>query len=243
MQLTGQQRQQYLEQGYTVIRQLISVEEASCVRNRLMDLLEDDCGWPSAHFQVLDPAKFRNDKGGFIPIGVQLPAKRERVFRDIADHPNLQSAMSQLLGGPAKRFTDQALIKHRDISGQSFFHQDSYYWHLAPKQGCNAWIALDEVAVGASALAILPGTHKSWDLAPHEGYYDEPSFHVARSGDAFKRWRIPFNQIDFSGEVLLSMSAGDAAFFTNYTWHRSEPNRSGCHKCAYAIAYQLANDE
>ena len=66
---------------------------------------------------------------------------------------------------------------------------------------------------------------------------------VARSGDAFKRWRIPFNQIDFSGEVLLSMSAGDAAFFTNYTWHRSEPNRSGGHKCAYAIAYQLANDE
>ncbi len=60
MQLAKQQRQQYPEQGYTVIRQLISAEEASCVRNRLMVLLEDDCGWPNAHFQVLDPATFKN---------------------------------------------------------------------------------------------------------------------------------------------------------------------------------------
>ena len=56
--------------------------------------------------------------------------------------------MEQLLGGPVERFTDQALIKHRAISGQSFFHQDSFYWHLAPEQGCNSWIALDEVGAG-----------------------------------------------------------------------------------------------
>ena len=64
----------------------------------------------------------------------------------------------------------------------------------------------------------------------------------ARSGEAFQRWRIPLDTIDFSGEVLLPMSPGDAAFFTNYTWHRSEPNNSGVHKCAYAIAYQLRKD-
>ena len=119
------------------------------------------------------------------------------------------------------------------------FHQDSFYWHLAPEQGCNSWIALDEVGVDGCALAIMPRTQQSWELIEHEGYYDEPSFHNARSGEAFKRWRIPITEIDFSGEVLLPMSPGDAAFFTNYTWHRSEPNRSGVHKCAYAIAYQL----
>ena len=89
------------------------------------------------------------------------------------------------------------------------------------------------------ALAIMPGTQQSWTLIEHEGYYDEPSYHTARSAEAFKRWRIPIAEIDFSGEVLLPMSPGDAAFFTNYTWHRSEPNNSGVHKCAYAIAYQL----
>jgi len=242
MQLTEQQRQQYKEQGYTVVPGLISPEEAAGVRSRLMDLLEGNHDWPNAHFQVLDPSKFRNDKGGFMPIGVQLPAKQEQVFKAIADHPNLQSAMAQLLGGPVQRFTDQALIKHRDISGQSFYHQDSYYWRLHPERGCNTWIALDEVGADGCALAIMTGSHKSWTLTPHEQYYDEPSFHNAQSGEAFKRWRIPLDQIDFSREALLPMSPGDAAFFTNFTWHRSEPNQSGSHKCAYAIAYQLRTE-
>ena len=77
----------------------------------------------------------------------------------------------------------------------------------------------------ASALGILPGTHRAGTLAPHEQYFDEPSFHNAATGEAFQCWRIPSDHIDFSREVVLPMSPGDAAFFTNHTWHRAEPNR------------------
>jgi len=239
IELSREQLRQYKDEGYTVVRGLISREEAARVRARMMELLEGDHNWPVNHFQVLDPSKYRTAKGGYVAVGVQQPAKAEQVFRDVADHPNLQAAMEQLLGGPVKRFTDQALIKNKEIDGQSFYHQDSYYWHLKPELGCNSWIALDEVGKEAIALGILPGTHRSWALTDHEQYFDEPSFHSASSGEAFKRWRIPLDQVDFSKEVLLPMSPGDAAFFTNYTWHRAEPNRSGQHKCAYAIAYQL----
>ena len=242
--LTQQQRDQYRDEGYTVVRRLISPEEAAYVRTRLMDLLEGTHDWPDTHFQVIQLPQTQNAEPGnakveFVPIGVQRPAQREQVFKKIADHPNLQSAMAQLLGGPVKLFTDQALIKNRAISGQSFYHQDSDYWRIPHKQGCNAWIALDEFDAEASALAIMPGTHQSWELMPHERYYDEPAQHHAPTGKPYMRLRIPLDQIDFSKEVLLPMSVGDAAFFTNFTWHRSEPNKSGVHKCAYAIAYQL----
>lgn len=243
MELSKDQLQQFEEEGYTAVQGLITPEEAAGVRARLMELLEGEHDWPDTHFQVLDPSKFRNRKGGFVPIGVQRPARQEAVFREIADHENLQAAMAQLLGGPVERFTDQALIKNREIPGQSFYHQDSYYWKIPPKRGCNAWIALDEVGEGASALAILPGSHRQWALVEHEKYYDEPSFYSARTNEAFTRWRIPMDGIDSSREALLPMSPGDAAFFTNYTWHRSEPNRSGEHRAAYAIAYQLARFE
>ena len=133
---------------------------------------------------------------------------QEEVFKAIADHPNLQSVMGQLLGGPVERFTDQALIKHRAISGQSFFHQDSFYWHLAPEQGCNSWIALDEVGIDGCALAIMPGTQQSWTLIEHEGYYDEPSYHNARSGEAFKRWRIPIARDRFFWGSAVAYVAG-----------------------------------
>lgn len=242
MRLTEEQRRQYREEGYTVVRGLISQEEAARVRRRLLEIVRGEHDWPPDHLQVLDPSRFRNERGGPIPVGVQIPAKREEVFRTIADHPNLQNVMAQLLGGPVKRYTDQALIKSSFISGESFYHQDSYYWHLKPGLGCNAWIALDEVDRGAIALAIMPGTHRRWTLDPHEEYFDEPTFHNAHTGNAFTRYRIPFERIDFSQEVLLPMSPGDAAFFTNYTWHRAEPNRSGVDKCAYAIAYQLTEE-
>lgn len=233
---------QYQEEGYTVVRGLIPPNETRPVRTRLMDLLNDTQDWPLTHFQILNPDKHRSKNGGIVPFGVQLPAKQEALFRNIADHPNLISAMEALLGGPVKRFTDQALIKSPGIGGQSFYHQDSYYWRLKPELGCNAWIALDEVGREASALAIMPGTHKTWTLIEHESYFDEPSFHNAATNQAFSRWRIPLEQIDFSREVLLPMQPGDAAFFTNFTWHRAEPNNSVACKCAYAIAYQRVEE-
>jgi hypothetical protein len=242
MQLTQDQLRQYKDEGYTVVRGLIPPEEIIAVRVRLMELLAGEHDWPDTYFQILDPSKFRNPKGGFVPLGVQRPAKQEQVFKDMADHPNLQAAMAQLLAGPVERFTDQALIKNKAIRGESFYHQDSEYWHIPPERGANAWIALDEVGREASALAMLPGTHKIWEIVPHEAYYDEPSLHNAQTGQAFKRYRIPFDRIDFSKEVLLPMSPGDAAFFSNYTWHRAEPNLSGSHKAAYAIAYRLREE-
>ena len=115
MQRMEAQRQQYVEEGYTVIRGLITPEEAARVRARLIELLHGDHDWPPGHFQVLDPSRFRNPKGGYVPFGVQQPAEQEQAFRDIADHPDLRSVMAYLLGGPVERFTDQALIKHELI--------------------------------------------------------------------------------------------------------------------------------
>lgn len=241
MLLSDEHIRTYKNDGYTLVKGLISADEAAGVCSRLIEVFRGKHDWPTMHFQVLNPEEYRNEDGTMIPVGVQQPAACEEIFRTVADHPKLQKAMSELLGGEVKRYTDQALIKHHDISGQSFYHQDSYYWRIEPQKGCNAWIALDEVGLDASALAIRPGTQAGWKLAEHEQYYDEPTFHTARNGDAFQRWRIPSETYDAGDEVLLPMQPGDAAFFTNYTWHRSEPNRSGRDLCAYAIAYQLAD--
>ena len=240
---TEKQRSQYKEEGYTLVRNLIPADELKSVRALMVDLLENNKHWPESHFQILDPTLYKNKQGGFIPLGIQLPAKQSEIFRAIADHPKLQSVMSELLGGEVARYTDQALIKSTHIKeaqgGATFYHQDSYYWHIEPKLGCNAWIALDEVGKDEIALAILPGSHLKWELEPHEQYFDDPKPCNASNGKPFQRHRIPLSKIDYSKEVLLPMKPGDAAFFTNFTWHRAESNKSGKNKCAYAIAYKL----
>ncbi|MCX5661844.1 MAG: phytanoyl-CoA dioxygenase family protein [Planctomycetota bacterium] len=240
--LSPAQLTQYREEGYTLVRGLIPTAAMAAVKAELLRIEEGDHPYPPEHFQTLDPSKVRNAKGGPIGAGVQLPSKLSPSFKAVADHANLQSAMAQLLGGPVKRFTDQCGIKTRHIKtdqgGRSYFHQDSYYWKIAPELGCNCWIPADAVGKDAIALAVMPGSQKGWKLLEHEQYYDDPPFFGGRATEPFKRLRIPLDKIDFSKEKLVPMQPGDGLFFTNYTWHRSEPNRSGQTLCFYAIAYQ-----
>jgi len=228
-----------------MIRELIPRDHIEAVRRRTLEIVENKPKWDAGYFQVVDPARYRSAKGETIPWGIQGPAKEEEVFRKVADHPHLVEAMSRLLGGAVKRFTDQVGVKHgymtEEQGGCSYFHQDSFYWHIDPNLGCNCWIPMSDVDRDGIALAVMPRSHAGWTLIPHESYYDDPPMGTERNGafEPFKRHRIPFDRIDFSGEALVPMAAGDGLFFTNYTWHRSEPNRSGETRAFYAIAYEL----
>ena len=243
--LNSTQLQQFREDGYCLVRNLIPTAITEPVRQRTLATIEKPPVWFEKSWQALDPQRYQNKDGQPIPASLQLPAEEEAVFKAMADHPNLVGAMSQLLGGDVCRYTDQIGIKHGRIKeeqgGRSFYHQDSYYWHLEPELGCNCWIPMDSVGKDAIALAVLPGTQKRWQLDEHEAYFDDPAAGLLRNGKftAFKRFRIPLKNIDFTNEVLVPMEPGDGLFFTNFTWHRSEPNRTGQTKSFYAIAYQL----
>jgi ectoine hydroxylase-related dioxygenase (phytanoyl-CoA dioxygenase family) len=104
------------------------------------------------------------------------------------------------------------------------------------------WIALDDADEENGCMWVIPGSHLGWKLIPHESYYDDPPFSSGSAVEFFQRHRIPLDQIDFTKEALLPMSPGDGLFFTNYTWHRSEPNFTGRSLYFYAIAYQRAEE-
>lgn len=239
--ITDAQLQQYHHEGYTVVRELIPQEVCREVRARVDEVIQGKHPWPPRHFQMVDPARYTRPDGSFLPFGIQNPSRVDAVFASLAQHGRLQQAMGTLLNGPVKLFTDQALVKYGRVTepdgGRTFYHQDSYYWKIPPEQGCNCWIPLDEVGPGAICLGIIPGSQQGWQLIAHESYYDQPAL-CNHAGGPFKRHRIPLDQVDDRQEVILPMQPGDGVFFTNYTWHRSEPNRTGRDLVAYAVAYQ-----
>lgn len=244
MPVTSEHIQTYREEGYCLIKNLIPEDVVEQVRVRTMEIAGDTPDWPVHHFQVIDPQRYKNPNGKAYPAGIQQPASQEKLFSDMADHPALVEAMAGLLGGKVNRFTDQIGVKHgfltEEQGGCSYFHQDSFYWHIEPQLGCNCWIPMSEVGQGSIALAVVPGSQKGWHLIDHESYFDDPSMgHIREEYKPFKRHRIPLDQIDFSKEVLIPMQAGDGLFFTNFTWHRSEPNQTGETLAFYAIAYKL----
>lgn len=244
MQVTERHMQQYRDEGYCLVEGLIPAALIEAARQRVEEIVEEKPDWPESHFQVLDPQRYCSVRGEALPGGIQRPAQHEQVFCHVADHANLAAAMGLLLDGPVQRFTDQVGVKHGAIveeqGGRSYFHQDSFYWHIEPHLGCNCWIPMSRVDRDAIALAVMPRSHQGWNLIEHESYYDDPPMGHVRDGfEPFKRHRIPQDQVDYSEEELLPMEPGDGLFFTNYTWHRSEPNRTGANQAFYAIAYQV----
>jgi len=240
---------QYLQQGFCLLEGLIPSALIEAAWQRVQEIIDHPPDWPSGHFQVLDPAEYCSASGDPLPKGMQRPGLEESVFAAVAEHPNLSQAMAALLGGEVELFTDQIGVKHGRIQteqgGRSFFHQDSWYWKIEPQLGCNCWIPMHKVGEDAIALSVMPGSHTNWVLTPHESYYDDPPM-FSRSPKGgyvpFNRHRIPLDQIDPTREMLVEMAAGDGLFFSNYTWHRSEPNRTGETMAFYAIAYQRRSD-
>ena len=247
MQVTCEHTTSYWEQGYCLVRNLIPADLISAARTRILEIADHLPDWPAKHFQILDPALYKGKSGKSIAVGLQRPGLNEELFAQIAEHENIRSAMGTVLGGEVELFTEQIGIKHgwieQEQGGRSYFHQDSWYWKIDPELGCNCWIPTDSVDADAIALAVMPESHRNWTLTEHESYYDDPAWgRMADSFEPFKRHRIIHSEIDYSREALIPMEPGDGLFFTNYTWHRSEPNRTGETKAFYAIAYQRVRE-
>jgi hypothetical protein len=61
------------------------------------------------------------------------------------------------------------------------------------------------------------------------------------TGEAFRRLRIPMERVDFSRERVEPVKIGGCVMFGKLCWHRSDPNRSGRQRRAYAIAFHGTN--
>jgi ectoine hydroxylase-related dioxygenase (phytanoyl-CoA dioxygenase family) len=240
--LTSEQVASFHERGYLRLPRLLSPEEVTHLREALDDVLSGRALWPDDCFQTLDAERYRAPSGRPMPEGIQQPAGHDARFRGVADHPTLVSAMQALIGPGAVRYTDQVILKTPGISPATFFHQDGFYWRNSGERTVNCWIALDDAGPGNGCLVFLPGSHRH-GLQEHEAYYDEPALHHGRTGRPFQRLRIPLDRAENAAEVCEPVPSGGCLFFTKYTWHRSDPNRSQNQRRAYAIAYHLPAEE
>lgn len=231
--------------GYCVIPGLIPAGVIAAVRARALDIAERPRGYPGK-VHVIDPGRYPRPDQPYHLTSLQRTAQHEPSMKAMAEHENLAAAMADLLGGPVRLTTDQLGYKHgfltEEQGGRSYYHQDAEYWKLPPGVGANCWIPLDAVGPDAITLALMPGSQVGGKIEEHELYSDDPPYGTWDGGFRhYQRRRIPVARIDAKREHVLRLQPGDGVFFGNYTWHRSEPNRSGGTLCFYAIAYQRSD--
>jgi ectoine hydroxylase-related dioxygenase (phytanoyl-CoA dioxygenase family) len=201
--------EQFHEEGYSGVTQGLTLEEAD--------------RYYHSFFDVLGQSKYEPQRA---KIGLSAWHQRHRWAYELATHPSIVDAMTQILGPDVLLWAMHFWYKEPGNGKFIPWHQDINYWPMEPAINATAWVSLGWSIKENGCLRVIPGTHR------------EHVKHV-KLGDATASFGegLPSSLVDESRAVDLEMSPGQMAFFNEATFHGSEMNNSNIPRVAFSVRY------
>lgn len=227
---SDEQVQQYREDGFLIVENLISLGTVEVLRERfdhIFDGYHDLVVWPDEYYwqKGRDPEDAHRVLAGLWRAD---PVVARETFSG-----NFGQLACQLEGASSARlWSDVAMYKPE--GGKPFdIHQDAAFmcW-VDPVWNWTCWIALDDTYADGGTLVYVRGSHK-WGPQPAPGKTQIIS-------ETMGGWTDYVEQFAPEGEgvelVSVEISAGSAAFHTGWIWHGSGPNtRPGNIRRSYSV--------
>ena len=219
--VSEEQKKQYRDEGYFILRNVIPDEQLEMVRETCDKLIEAQ--------------EAEMDEKGTDEIGLSRRGSRYFVFLAFKDHPELgdfifSDLMEEIcratLGDEALLFWEQFVVKGTSDPNKSKFswHQDAGYVDGLPvPHYVNTWIPLDDVSEANGTIRILPYSKAGTRERVEHKVDPETDDRVGYFGDA-------------EGE-LVDVPAGSIAVFSSTAFHRSGPNTTDGMRRAYALQF------
>ncbi|XP_070111444.1 phytanoyl-CoA dioxygenase, peroxisomal-like isoform X2 [Equus caballus] len=219
--LTLEQRQFYEDNGFLVIKKLVSDADIECFRNEF----ERICRKEVEPMRLVVMRDVTIAKSEYVPsekmiTKVQDFQEDEELFR-YCTLPEVLKYV-ECFTGPNIMAMHTMLINKPPDSGKKTschpLHQDLHYFPFRPSNNivC-AWTAMEHIDRNNGCLAVLPGTHKS-SLKPHH----------------YPQWEEGVNGIfhgiedddENNDQVHLVVEKGDTVFFHPLLIHGSGRNKT-----------------
>lgn len=234
--IDSQRRKHFQEEGYLIIRRLISGSDLLDLDLMIDRLLDGELkpvtayeGWLPDHFYTFWEPEMKDR--------TELP-RRDRIrlmsnmyhhhpyFKAIGGHAAIYDVISSLYQAGVQMFSDSMFMKPAHHGIEAALHQDTAFWPKLEPNAMNFWLAIDSATVENGCLHVIPASH-TIDL-PH---HDHPiQGHILHDHD-----------VDIANQIPIELEPGDAIFFNSGLAHRSYPNRSDRSRRAYAAVYGAEN--
>ena len=230
MTLNNEQKNSFEENGYLIVRNLLTEEELEKLRTRANLIASGEAAHVPTQWIQQEPAVRR----GKVVTTSNIDAVRklwslvpyDEVMRAHATNPKVVDAIIDLLGPDIKLYGDQLFMKPPKHGSRKAYHQDSNSWKLfIPYNLVSCWAALDDATVENGCLWVIPGSHK-WGLISRER--EQEIEHQTLSGELEEN------------EVSVELKAGDCSFHHSLLLHSSHANRSSNRRRGYATHYMSA---
>ncbi len=213
--LTPEQLQFFNEQGYIILKGLLSAEEVQALKD-LRDRASARAIEVGGSFREGD-AQYDVEKLASDPTGktmrlrkIQEVFKAEPVFRQIMTQDKLLDAVEDLIGPNIYYHSSKLMCKPAHGGRRKPWHQDYAYWATMNTRQVTVWIAIDRATKENGCMQVIPGSHQR-GLIPHHHLED---FQIIEDG-------IEKENIQFA-----EMEPGDTLIFSVLTLHASDPNNS-----------------
>jgi phytanoyl-CoA hydroxylase len=212
-------RKYYDEQGYVVVRGLVSSAVCDQMRKVFDDEVKPFGGYIYRQASAIPERHVRTDHGYMLNSILNIHAvdprhfsKFRRAGSDLITSAPLQRAVRTLLGEPGK------IVQSMYFEGNpsTWAHQDTYYLDSEKLgQMVGAWTALEDIAPGAGRFFIYPKSHLI-DLALNRG-----DLSIASNHAGYKKLIIEIIRQNGLECRAPALRKGDVLFWGSKTIHGS----------------------
>jgi len=203
----------YREQGYLVVRDVLSRDEVAELR-RVTEEFVEQARSVTTHDDVYDLEDSHSAREPRVRR-IKTPHQWHPTYARMVSHPNIL-AILQKLWGPSIRFDVSKLnLKAAGYGAPVEWHQDWAFYPHTNDDLAAIGIMMDDVDEENGALMVIPGSHKGPILDHHaEGVF-------CGAMDPSK------GEVDYGAAVPLTGPAGSITIHHVRTVHGSATNTSG----------------
>ncbi|MAG36770.1 MAG: phytanoyl-CoA dioxygenase, partial [Dehalococcoidia bacterium] len=228
MGLTQAQVEQFHEEGFLIVEDLLTSDEVAAMRARAEEIASPEPAEEVRFRRQVEPAVDRGEKEAddyelSLRKMTGLALSREEVFAAHARRPRIVEIITSLLGPNLTLYQDQLFMKPPRVGSRQPYHQDqpAGFNIDPPEHLVTCWTALDDSTEENGCLWYLPGSHKLGALSREErGEYE------AQAADG-----------ELADAVPLVVRAGGCGFHHGWLLHASGVNLSEKRRRGYATHY------
>ncbi|GEM46319.1 phytanoyl-CoA dioxygenase family protein [Deinococcus cellulosilyticus] len=234
----------FREQGFLVLKGLLSEEEVLELRQHTEDLMQGKlpeqtgqaANWTpgmetgtTEQTLAAPPEHLSPEEKAAFFLRIHMLHRKLSLHERYLLHPRVLDVLEALIGPDVLALQSMLFIKGPGKPGQGW-HQDSYYIPTEPDTLCGAWIAIDDVDEYNGAMWFAKGSQQEPIYPPVSGQYGfgqhnlQGTVEVAGVSNPNDEENDLSRIADRYDQLLVSAKAGDVVFFGGHVLHRSKKN-------------------